>query len=156
MFDEDFVFVNSLTLLVKQLLFRLGFTLVARERLEDTIRSEKEVINCNYCRLGGIKPWLLKIHPNWKLKWCKLLWKLDAESLQCAYGIIELDVPESKKVNQHLLLKNLVRHLNSEEAEAREDGGLHFFQKLLGFLSKHLKLKRKQEMNLWWMNKAYL
>ena len=52
-----------------------------------------------------------------------MLLKLDAESLQCAHGtIIELDVPESKKGNQYLLLRNLVRHLNSEEVEAREDG----------------------------------
>ena len=52
-----------------------------------------------------------------------MLLKLDAESLQCAHGtIIELDVPESKKGNQYLLLRNLVRHLNSEKVEAREDG----------------------------------
>ena len=36
-----------------------------------------------------------------------MLLKLDAD------GIIELDFPESKKGNQHLL-RNLVRHLNSE------------------------------------------
>ena len=64
----------------------------------------------------------------------KLLLKLDAESLQCAYGIIKLDVPESKKGNQHLLFKYLVRHLNSEEVEAREDGGAEYFKKLHGFL----------------------
>ena len=49
--------------------------------------------------------------------------KLDAESLRCAHGIIELGVLESKKGNQYLLLRNLVRLLNSEEAEAREDDG---------------------------------
>ena len=59
----------------------------------------------------------------------QMLWKLDVESLQCPYGINELDVLESKKGNQHLLLQNLVRHLTSGEKEAREDGGLHFFQK---------------------------
>ena len=32
-----------------------------------------------------------------------MLFKLDAESLQFAYGIIELEVPGSKKGNQHLL-----------------------------------------------------
>ena len=36
----------------------------------------------------------------------QMLLKLDAGSLQCAYGIIELDVPESKKGNQHLVFKN--------------------------------------------------
>ena len=68
-----------------------------------------------------------------------MLFKLDAESLQCAYGIIELEVPENKKGNQQLLFKNLVRHLISEEVEAREDGSLQFFQKLHGFFSKHFK-----------------
>ena len=71
-----------------------------------------------------------------------VLLKLDAESLQCALGIVELDVPESKKGNQHLLLRNLVRHLNSEQVEAREDDGLHFFQKLHRFLSKHFKTSK--------------
>ena len=51
-----------------------------------------------------------------------MLLKLDTESLQCAHGIIELGVLESKKGNEYLL-RNLVRLLNSEEAEAREDGG---------------------------------
>ena len=53
----------------------------------------------------------------------KMLTYLDAESLQCAYGIIELDVPESKRGNKYLLFKNLVRHLNSEAVEEREDHG---------------------------------
>lgn len=74
----------------------------------------------------------------------KMLTYLDAESLQCAYGIIELDVPESKRGNQYLLFKNLVRHLNSEEVEAREDSGLEFFQKLHGFLIKHFKTPEKK------------
>ena len=52
-------------------------------------------------------------------------------------------MPESKKGNQHLLFKNLLRHLNSEEVEAREDDGLQFFQKLHGFLSKHFKTPDK-------------
>ena len=73
----------------------------------------------------------------------EMLLKLDAESLMCGYGIIKLDVPESMKGNQHLLFKNLVRHLNSEEVEAREDGDLQFFQKLHGFLSKHFKTPDK-------------
>ena len=72
-----------------------------------------------------------------------MLLKLDAESLLCAYGIIELEVPESKKGSQHLLFKNLVRHPDSEEVEAREDGGLQYFQRLCGFLSKHFKIPGK-------------
>ena len=73
----------------------------------------------------------------------QMLWKLGAESLQCAYRIIELDVPESKKGNQNLLLKNFVRHVNIKEVEAREDGDLYFVQKLRGFLSKHFKTPEK-------------
>ena len=73
----------------------------------------------------------------------KMLTYLDAESLQCAYGILELDVPESKRGNKYLLFKNLVRHLNSEAVEAREDGGFEFFQKLHGFLIKHFKSPEK-------------
>ena len=95
---------------------------MAREGLEYTIRSEKQVTNCDYCRLGGIKPWFLDIQLECEVM--QMLLKLDAEHLQCAYGIIELDVPKSKKGNQHLLLKSLVRHLNPEEVEAREDDGL--------------------------------
>ena len=72
-----------------------------------------------------------------------MLLKLEYESLQCAYGIIQLQVPESKKGNQHLLFKNLVRQLSSEEVGAREDDGLHLFQKLHGFLSKHFKAPGK-------------
>ena len=63
----------------------------------------------------------------------EMLLKLDVESLMCGYGIIKLDVPESKKGNQHLLFKNLVRHLNSEDVEAREDDGLQFFSKITRF-----------------------
>ena len=54
----------------------------------------------------------------------------DTESLQSAYGIIELDVPESKKDNRHFLFYNLVNHLCSEEVEDREDGGVQIFKKL--------------------------
>ena len=46
----------------------------------------------------------------------------DPESLQCAYGIMKLNVPESKKGSQHFL----VNHPCSEVVEARENGGVHF------------------------------
>ena len=68
-----------------------------------------------------------------------MLLELDTGSLQCAHGIIKLDVLESKKGNQDLLFRNLVRHLYPEEVEAREDGGFHLLQKLHDFLSKHSK-----------------
>ena len=78
---------------------------------------------------------------SYKLKYevMHILLELDAGSLQCAHGIIELNVSESKKGNQHLLFRNLVRHLYSEEVDAREDDGFHLFQKLHKFLSKHSK-----------------
>ena len=79
----------------------------------------------------------------------QMLLKLDSESLQFTYAIIELDVPESKKGNQHLLFKNLVRYLNSEEVEAREDGVRQCFPKLHESLSKHFKTPLKQKVNPW-------
>ena len=69
----------------------------------------------------------------------------DTESLQCAYGIIELDVPESKKGYRHFLYCNLVNHFCSEEVETREDGGIQNFKKLYRFLSKHFKTPEKNE-----------
>ena len=57
----------------------------------------------------------------------QMLLKLDAKSLQCAYGITEMDILESKKGKQHFLFKNLVRHLDSEEVEAGENGGHQSF-----------------------------
>ena len=38
----------------------------------------------------------------------KMLIRRDVVSLQCAYGIIKLDVPESKKGKQHFLFYNLI------------------------------------------------
>ena len=75
----------------------------------------------------------------------QMLLKLDAESLHCAYGIFELDVLERKK---GLLFKNLVRHFNSEEVEAREDCGLHFFKNYTEVIKNILKLEIKQKVNL--------
>ena len=54
----------------------------------------------------------------------------DAKSLLRAYGIIKLDVPESKKDNWHFLFYKLANHVCSEEVEAREDGGVQIFKKL--------------------------
>ena len=52
----------------------------------------------------------------------KMLIGRDPESLQCAYGIMKLNVPESKKGSQHFL----VNYPCSEVVEARENGGVHF------------------------------
>ena len=55
------------------------------------------------------------------------IWKfrsvLDADSLNCPCGIVGLDTPEEKKVNQKLLLKFLLRKFSSEEVEASQDEG---------------------------------
>lgn len=69
------------------------------EGFECTIRFEKQVINCNWVALGG--PYQLEYEV------IQMFLKLAAECLQFRYGIIELDVPESKKSNQYLLFKNL-------------------------------------------------
>ena len=70
----------------------------------------------------------------------KMLIRWDVVSLQCAYGIIKLDVPESKKGKQHFLFYNLMNHLCSEEGEAKEDGSIQIFKKLYRFLSKYFKM----------------
>ena len=75
-----------------------------------------------------------------------MLLELDAGCLQYAHGIIELDVPESKKGYQHPFFRNLVRHLHSEEVEVREAGGFHLFQKLHRFLSKHSKTPKNRTL----------
>ena len=64
---------------------------------------------------------------------------LDADSLHSACWMLGLDVPEEKKGNQKLLLKFLLRKLNSEEVEASQDRGASWFQKLHDHLSKHLQ-----------------
>ena len=64
--------------------------------------------------------------------------------MQCAYDIFEIDISESKKGSKYLLFKNLVRHLNSEEAEAREDGDFEFFKKLHGFFIKNFGSPKKK------------
>ena len=61
-----------------------------------------------------------------------MLAMLDADSLHCACGIVGLDVPEEKIVNQNLL-KFLLRKLNSEEM------GASWFQKLHDHLSKYFQ-----------------
>ena len=66
---------------------------------------------------------------------------LDADSPHYACGIVGLDAPEEKKGNQNLLLKFLLRKLNSEEVETSQDGGerfiIHFYRKIFHpFLQK--------------------
>ena len=55
---------------------------------------------------------------------------MDADSLACARRILGLDVPEQKKGNLKLLLKYILRQLNSENVDGSEDGGSFWYQKL--------------------------
>ena len=52
-----------------------------------------------------------------------MLIRQDAEHLQYDYGIIELDVLESKKGNQLFLFYNLVNHLCSERTDLKNFTG---------------------------------
>ena len=70
----------------------------------------------------------------------QMLIRQDVVSLQCAYGITKLDVPESKKGNQHFFFYNLINHLCSEEGEAKEDGSVQIFKTFYRFFSKHFKI----------------
>ena len=76
---------------------------MAREGLSTRIKSQTAMENLENEVLG-------------------MLAMLDADSLLCACDIVGLDVPEEKKGNQKLLLKFLLRKLNSEEVEASQDG----------------------------------
>ena len=83
---------------MKQLLFSVDFTLVPTEWLECTIRSEKQVMNCNWVKLN---------HGSWRSipigsEVMEMILNMDAKMLQCAYGIMELDIAESKKSYQEL------------------------------------------------------
>ena len=99
-----------------------SLTLVAREGLSTRIKSQTAMENLENEVLG-------------------MLAMLDADSLLCACDIVGLDVPEEKKGNQKLLLKFLLRKLNSEEVEASQDGGASWFKKLHEHLSKYFKPK---------------
>ena len=68
-----------------------------------------------------------------------MLAMLDADGLNCACGIVGLDVSEEKKGNQKLLLRFLLRKLNSEGVEVSQDGGACWFQKLHDHLSKYFE-----------------
>ena len=51
-----------------------------------------------------------------------MLTLMDADSLACAYGILDLNAPEQKKGNCNVLLKYILRNLNSEDVEGSDDG----------------------------------
>ena len=49
---------------------------------------------------------------------------MDADSFACACGIPGLDVLEQNKCNLKLLLKYILRQLNSDDVESSDDGGV--------------------------------
>ena len=59
---------------------------------------------------------------------------IDADSLACACRILGLDVPQQKKGNHTLLLKYILRWLNSEDIEGNDDGGSSWYAKLQDYL----------------------
>ena len=69
-------------------------------------------------------------------------------------GILSLDVSEQKKGNHKLLLKSILRQLNSEEVEKSDDGGFSSYKKLHDHLSKFFQtcdapssFKQKSELS---------
>ena len=62
----------------------------------------------------------------------------DAESLEHAYGIIELNVLESKNSNRHFLFCNFVKKWKPEKMVA-----FKLLKRLYGFLSKLFKTQDK-------------
>ena len=59
-----------------------------------------------------------------------MLTLMDADSLDCAYQILGLDIPEQKKNSLKLLLKYILRQFNSEDIEGGDDGGSHWYVKV--------------------------
>ena len=51
-----------------------------------------------------------------------MLTLMGTDSLACAFRILDLDVPEQKKGNQKLLLKYILKQLNSKGVKG-SDGG---------------------------------
>ena len=60
----------------------------------------------------------------------RMLKLVDAETLEGICVDLSIDVPVTKKGNKVLLTKLLMRHLNSEDMEVKEDQGLSTFLKL--------------------------
>ena len=115
-------------------LFRVGFTLVAREGLITQMlraRIYNQIWETSYqlqlLQTGRNQAMVLENPYELESEVMKMLIGRDAESLQCAYVIIELDVPGSKKGNRHFLFCKLVNHLCSEVVDARKDGGVQIF-----------------------------
>ena len=77
-----------------------------------------------------------------------MLSMLDAYKLHCAFRIVGLDAREEKKNNQKLLLKFLLKKLNSKEVEESQDGGTSWFQKLHDHLSECFQPGRQTKFQL--------
>ena len=55
---------------------------------------------------------------------------MDADSLACDFGIMDFIDPEQTKGNLKLLLKYVLRQLNSEDAKGSDDGSSSLYRKL--------------------------
>ena len=55
---------------------------------------------------------------------------MDANSLACACGVLDLVDPEPKKSNVKLLLKCILRQFNQEGVKGNDDGGSSWYTKL--------------------------
>ena len=75
-----------------------------------------------------------------------MLTLMDADSLDCAYQILGLDIPEQKKNSLKLLLKYILRQFNSEDIEGGDDGGSHWYVKV--FPKSHGPFSFKQKSKL--------
>ena len=63
----------------------------------------------------------------------------DAGTLQQLCELVELQVPNTAVGKSNVLLKLLLRHLNSQEVADKEDGGLSLFLAIIDFLSPKVK-----------------
>ena len=60
----------------------------------------------------------------------------DADVLKQICDLIKLQVPETAVGKSNVLLKHLLRYLNSQEMVDKEGGGLSFFMLICTFLSE--------------------
>ena len=75
---------------------------------------------------------------------------MDADSLACACGILDLVIPEQKIGNLKLLLKGVLRQFHFGDVEGSDNGGFSWYAKL----RNHLKVAfRKKFIHLLLSNK---
>ena len=73
----------------------------------------------------------------------RMLGMINAEALEGICVELSIDIPSAKKGNKLLLHKLILRNLNSEDMETKDDQGLAIFLKLQTDLCEIIKKKRK-------------